>query len=118
MSSKTGKSPSVLVMTDARNAFASLDHSLLLGMIGSFGATNQVTKIIEQYLKRRSQFVQIEDVRSSRWSPEAGIYAGSVLSGVLYNIGSASQIIKKPHMTKFADDSGARVEEPKGTVVF
>ena len=113
---KRKKIPSVLVMTDARNAFASLDHSLLLGMFGSFGATSHVTKLIEQYLKRRTQFVQIEDVRSSKWSPEDGIYAGSVLSGVLYNIASASQIIKKPHMTKFADDSGARVGEPKGAV--
>ena len=110
MSNITAKSPSVLVMTGARNAFASLDHSLLLGLMESFGATKQVTTIIEQYLKRRTQFVQIEDERSSKWSPEAGIYAGSVLSGVLFSIGTASQIINKPHMTNFADDSGARVE--------
>ena len=112
----TKKSPNVLVMTDARNAFASLDHSLLLGMFESFGATNHVTKLIEQYLKRRTQFVQIGDEKSAKWSPEAGIYAGSVLSGVLFNMGTASQVIKRPHMSKFADDSGAKVEEPKGVV--
>ena len=83
-SEKTKKSPNVLVITDARNASASLEHSLLLGTIRSFGATNQVTKLIEQYLKRRTQFVQIGDEKSAKWSPEAGIYAGSVLSGVLY----------------------------------
>ena len=82
----------------------------------SFGATKQVTTIIKHYLKKRSQFAQIEAERSSKWSPEAGIYAGSVLSGVLLNIGTASQIINKPYMTKFADDSGARVKEPTGNV--
>ena len=103
-------------MTLAKNAFTSLDHNLLLGMMESFGATKQVTTIIKHYLKKRSQFVQIEAERSSKWSPEAGIYAGSVLSGVLFNIGTASQIINKPYMTKFADDSGARVKEPTGNV--
>ena len=83
-------------------------------MFESFGATNHVTKLLEQYLKRRTQFVQIGDEKSAKWSPEAGIYAGAVLSGVLFNIGTASQVIKRPHMSKFADDSGARVEEPKG----
>ena len=116
MSRKSEKSPKVLVMTDAKNAFASLDHSLLLGMFECFGATNQVTKLMEQFLKRRSQFVQIGDEKSAKWSPDSGIYAGSVLSGVLFNIGTASQVIKRPHMSKFADDSGAKVEEPKGVV--
>ena len=82
MSRKSEKSPNVLVMTDAKNAFASLDHSLLLGMFECFGATNHVTKLMEQFLKRRSQFVQIGDEKSAKWSPDSGIYAGSVLSGV------------------------------------
>ena len=116
MSRKSEKSPNVLVMTDAKNAFASLDHSLLLGMFECFGATNHVTKLMEQFLKRRSQFVQIGDEKSAKWSPDSGIYAGSVLSGVLFNIGTASQVITRPHMSKFADDSGAKVEEPKGVV--
>ena len=49
--------PAVLVMTNTQNAFASLDHNLLLGMMASFGATELVTTIINQYLKKRTQFV-------------------------------------------------------------
>ena len=45
-------------MTDVKNAFASLDHNLLLGMMASFGASEQVPIIINQYLKKSSQFVE------------------------------------------------------------
>ena len=44
----------MLVTTDTKNAFPSLDHNLLLGMIASFGATEQVTTIVNQYLKKRT----------------------------------------------------------------
>lgn len=43
---RTDKKPAVLVMTDAKNAFPSLDDNLLVGMVASFGTTEHVTTII------------------------------------------------------------------------
>ena len=112
------KNPAVLVMTDAKKAFFSLNHNLLLGMVTSFGATEQVTINIKHYLKNRTQFDQIESERTSKWCPEAGIFAGAVLSGMFFNIGRAPQIIRKPYMSNFADDNGAVIKETPANVTW
>ena len=57
---KRTKSPMLLVMTDASNAFHSLDHELVTGMLAAYNAEPQVRAIIKQYIKNRSQYVQVK----------------------------------------------------------
>lgn len=115
---RTEKKAAVLVITDAANNFPSIDHTLIVSMLASFGATKQVAIIIRQYLKKRTQFVQIESEKSSKWLPEAGIFAGALVSGILFNVGTALQIIDKPYMSKNADDKGSVLTKPSDIVTW
>ena len=109
--------PRVLVMTDANNAFPSLDHSLIIGMLNAFGASTKVQEIMNKYLKGRAQFVQVGRVKTEIWWPKDGIFAGAVLSGMLWNVGTTSQVLERPGMAKFADDNGSMVESSRSSIV-
>ena len=69
--------------------------------------------MISQYLKQRTQFVQVGREKSMKWTPEGGVFAGAVLAGTLYNIGTSSQSIDAPPMSEYADDCGAVVTTTK-----
>ena len=108
-SGKKGQ-PRVLVMTDAMNAFPSIEHSLIIGMLNAFGANAKVQNIMKNYLGGRTQFVQVGSQKTERWQPKDGIFAGAVLSGMLWNVGTTSQVLERPWMAKFADDNGSVLE--------
>ena len=100
---------SFLSLLDLSAAFDTLDHSVLLDRISSYGCNGTVKKWFSSYLSGRSQSVVIGDKTSNPSVLEYGVPQGSVLGPVLFTLYTTplSKIIKdigsSYHM--FADDT-------------
>ena len=74
-----------LLLLDLSAAFDTVNHSLLLSRLeNSFGVTGTVLQWFHSYLTGRSQFVAINDTKSSVRHLTVGVPQGSVLGPILY----------------------------------
>ena len=74
-----------LLLQDLSAAFDTVNHSLLLSRLkNSFGITGTVLQWFHSYLSGRSQFVEINDTKSSVRDLTVSVQEGSVLGPILY----------------------------------
>ena len=74
-----------LLLLDLSAAFDTLNHSLLRSRLeNSFGSTGTVLQWFHSYLTGRSQFVEINDTKSSVRDLTVSVPQGSVLGPILY----------------------------------
>ena len=74
-----------LLLLDLSAAFDTVNHSLLLLCLEkSFGITGTFLQWFHSYLSRRSQFVEINDIKSSVRDLTVGVPQGSVVGPTLY----------------------------------
>ena len=74
-----------LLLLDLSAAFDTVNHSLLLSRLkNSFGITGTVLQWFHSYLSGRSQFVEINDTKSSVRDLTVSVQEGSVLGPILY----------------------------------
>ena len=74
-----------LLLLDLSAAFDTVNHSLLLSRLeNSFGITGTVLRWFHSYLSGRSQFVEINDTKSSVRDLTVGFPQGSVLGPIFY----------------------------------
>ena len=74
-----------LLLLDLSAAFDTVNHSLLLSRLkNSFGITGTVLQWFHSYLSGRSQFVKINDTKSSVRDLTVSVQEGSVLGPILY----------------------------------
>ena len=74
-----------LSLLDLSAAFDTVNHSLLFSRLkNSFGITGPALQWFHSYLPGRSQFVEINDTKSSDRDLTVGVPQGSVLSPILY----------------------------------
>ena len=99
-----------LLLLDLSVAFDTVNHSLLLPRLeSSFGITGTVLQWFHFYLTGRSQFVKINDTKSSVMDLTMGVPQGSVLGPILYLLCTAplTEIIRSHGLVYhfYADDT-------------
>ena len=99
-----------LLLLDLSGAFYTVNHSLLLSRLeNSFGITGTVLQWFHSYLTGRSQFVEINDTKSSVRDLTVGVPQGSVLGPILYLLYTAplADIIRSHGLVYhfYADDT-------------
>ena len=99
-----------LYLLDLSAAFDTVNHSLLLLRLeNSFGITGNVLQWFHSYLTGRSQFVEINDTKSSVRDLTVGVPEGSVLGPILYLLYTAplAEIIRSHGLVCYfyADDT-------------
>ena len=99
-----------LLLLDLSIAFDTVNHSLLLSRLeNSCGITGAVLQWFHSYLTGRSQFVEINDTKSSVTDLTVGVPQGSVLGPILYLLYTAplAEIIQSHGLVYhfYADDA-------------
>ena len=95
------------VFLDLFKAFDTLDHQILFGKLEHYGVCRLALQWIESYFSNRTQFVQINDTRSSELIIRCGVPQGSIL-GPLFFILYINDLPKTTRLAEcllFADDT-------------
>lgn len=95
----------VLVLLDFSSAFNSVDYDLLIGVLSSLNFSPSALSWFDSYLRGRSQYVFLNDVRSNWCNIVAGVPQGCVLSPLVFSlfINTVTSIITS-NFHLYADD--------------
>ena len=67
-------------------AFDTIDHAILLNKIRYYGIDGINPKLIQSYLEKRTQYIQIDDSKSKAEIVETSIPQRSILGSLLFKI--------------------------------
>ena len=77
---------SCAIFLDLAKAFDTVNHSILLKKLKTYGIRGNVFKLLESYLSGRSQFVKLDGIYSSTVQIKYGVPQGSILGPLLFLI--------------------------------
>ena len=94
---------------DLSKAFDTLDHTILLHKLKSYGITSSALTWFKSYLSNRNQFTLYDGFSSSSLPLNTGVPQGSVLGPLLFlvYINDICNASSECHMILYADDSTA-----------
>ena len=97
----------VNIYLDFSKAFDSLIYDILLSKLKHYGIQENALQLLSSYLKDRSQYVQLDNVKSSSHAVICGIPQGSVLGPLLFNIyiSDITEASTKFDFIMYADDT-------------
>lgn len=92
---------------DLKKAFDTLNHNILLQKLEAYGIRGIANDVIRSYLSNRTQFVAIENVRSSLRRIEVGVPQGSNVGPLLFllYVNDIGRLKLKGLPRLFADDT-------------
>ena len=96
----------VNIYLDFIKAFNSLNYDILLSKLAYYGIQSNSLRLLISYLQDRCQYVQLDNVKSSKHSTTCGISQGSVLGSLLFNIliNDITEASTKFDFIMYADD--------------
>ena len=96
-----------MILIDLQKAFDTIDHSILLQKLKTFGFSKDVLLWFESYLSNRSFCISLDNCLSSPTKLECGVPQGSILGPLLFllYINDMPQALDKCHLFLYADDS-------------
>ena len=103
----------MVVLFDLSKAFDVINHKILLHKLNICGIRGIANDWLESYLSNRTQFVEIDDMKSSYQHVPCGVPQGSILGPLLYLI-YVNDIWKScdSKIFSFADDTTLCVSIP------
>jgi len=100
------------VFVDLKQAFDTVDHSILLQKLNHYGVQELDLKWFESYLSNRKQFIRIDGVDSSIQNINTGVPQGSCLGPLLFlvYINDLPYSVKNAKVSIYADDTSLALQ--------
>ncbi len=76
----------ISIFLDLSNVFDTLDHQILIKKLEYYGLNELSIKLMESYLSKRKQYVEIDDSVSEMLDLTTGVPQGSILDPLLFII--------------------------------
>ena len=74
------------IFLDLAKAFDSVSHNILLRKLQHYGIRGNVYNFFQSYLSSRSQFVKMDNIKSTLLNVDFGVPQGSILGPLLFLI--------------------------------
>ena len=71
---------------DLSKAFDMLDHKILIDKLGYYGIRGTALMWFDSYLSQRTQYVEVDNFKSSHQTITTGVPPGSILAPLLFLI--------------------------------
>jgi hypothetical protein len=91
---------------DIKKCFDTIDHTILLSKLRTYGITENENSWFQSYLTNRSQIVTLKGKVSSSCNIDIGVPQGTVLGPILFllYVNDLSNVLSKAEVNVYADD--------------